>query len=483
MGARTSSLESPSRPSGVDEQLWPIVCATMFLVGIVGVIIAANGDFDDDRLLFNGYTHLAGLGVAAALLIFIASRLKGAARRTAELAILLSLAWHAAAGVGAFYLFTSPLGRSNPPDAMRDSWQESDDDALPPDYHWAQDDEQQPEQAFEKAVVTNIREPAPPAAQLQSREVERATPAAEIPHAPDVDVAPLGVGAVSEPGGPLEIRRPDAAKSEEAKPPEALAIIRQKSEDLPLPNVESPVPAAMPQAPKEPPMTLEPATIQAEKMEWAKVARQEAPPNNAPPRTMTRVEVQPGESLPSPDIIARLPSQGPQTPSTSLGPEAAERTLRQGLARAIRDEAPLPSTVIPDTGPPAQPSAAAGSSPPSRLEAVSTVPVEKSDTSRAPLGDTIGSGGNQDTSRGSLLLPSRRGATEGRGKAQPTIDGESSEDPAELRAGALGRISAKACPCRRRRPAGRSRHKLRRAVQAPVPARRPGCRGPSPRWG
>ena len=163
MAAKTSSLESPSRPSGVDEQLWPIVCATMFLVGIVGVIIAANGDFDDDRLLFNGYTHLAGLAAAAALLIFIASRLKGAARRTAELAILLSLAWHAAAGVGAFYLFTSPLGRSNPPDAIAIPGRNRTTMSLPPDYHWAQDDEQQPEQAFEKAVVTNIREPAPPA--------------------------------------------------------------------------------------------------------------------------------------------------------------------------------------------------------------------------------------------------------------------------------------------------------------------------------
>ena len=154
--------ERTTRRAGIDEQLWPIVCATMVLVGILGVIVCANSDFDEDRLLLNGYTHLAGLAVAAALLIVIASRLKGAARRTAELAILLSLVLHSAAGVGAFYLFTSPLSGSNPSDAARDARPEFDDDSLPPDYHWAQDDEQQPEQAFEQVVATTIREPQAP---------------------------------------------------------------------------------------------------------------------------------------------------------------------------------------------------------------------------------------------------------------------------------------------------------------------------------
>src|SRR5271157_5426495 len=114
MAESTSSLEPVvrGRRAGIDEQLWPIACSTMVLVGILGVIVFVDSDFDEDRLFLNGYTHLAGLAVAAALLIFIASRLKGAARRTAELAILLSLAWHAAAGVGAFYLFNSSLGGS-----------------------------------------------------------------------------------------------------------------------------------------------------------------------------------------------------------------------------------------------------------------------------------------------------------------------------------------------------------------------------------
>src|SRR5580658_2253910 len=151
MAERTSSSESVARgrPGGVEEQLWPTVCATLVLVGVLGVIVYTNSDFDEDRLLLNGYTHLAGLGVAAALLIFIASRLRGAARRTAELAIVLSLALHATAGVGAFYLFARVPGGSSLLSAMRDSQPEIDDEPPSPDYHWGQEDEQQAEQAFE----------------------------------------------------------------------------------------------------------------------------------------------------------------------------------------------------------------------------------------------------------------------------------------------------------------------------------------------
>ena len=66
------------------------------------------------------------------------------------------------------------------------------------------------------------------------------------------------------------------------------------------------------------------------------------------------------------------------------------------------------------------------------------MPVEKSDSSRAPLGPTTASGGAQDFGRGSTLLPARRGAIDGRGRAQPSIEGNSPEDLAELRSGAPG---------------------------------------------
>jgi len=462
MAERTSSLKPLDRPrrTGIDEQLWPIVCATMVLVGILGVLVAVNSDFDEERLFLSGYTHLAGLAVAAVLLIFIASLLKGAARRTAELALVLSLALHAGAGVGAFYLFTSPLSGSALLDAVFDSKPEFDDEPPPSDDLLSQDEEQGTEQAFEKVVATTIREQTPPAALVQPHNRARPAPAADIRLAPNVEITPLGVGGVPEPSGPMDIRRPDAAKIEEAKPLEALAMVRQKGDELPFPKTEAPAPIAMPEAPKEPPKTPDSATVRADKIDWASVAKKAATPNNEPlppPHKMARVEVQPGESLPSTDIVAQLPSQAPPQSSNVLsGAEAADRITQQGstLERSTRDGAPLPSTVVPDTGLSAQSPAAPGGSPPSRLEAVSTVPVEKSDTSRAPLGSTIASGGAQDFGRGSTLLPSRRGAVNGRGKAQPSMEGDSPEDPSEVRSGAPGSdlsrgLSLPSAPARR----------------------------------
>ncbi len=330
-------------------------------------------------------------------------------------------------------------------DATYDASSDLDDGSSPPDdYHWAQDEEQEPEQAFEKVVSTNIREQAPPAAQLQPRNMERPMPATDIPHVPNVEITPLGVGGAPEPSGPLDIRRPDAAKIEETKPPEALAMVRQKGDDLPLPKSEAPVPIAVPEAPKESPKTPEaPQANGVAKIDWASVAKKAATPSqeSLPPRKMARVEVQPGESLPSPNVIARLPSQAPpQTSNTLAGPEAADQITLQGstLERSNRDGVPLPSTVVPDAGLPAQSPAAPGTSSPSRLEAVSTVPVEKSDTSRAPLGPTIASNGIRDYGGGSTLMPSRRGAIDGRGRAQPSIEGNSPEDPADVRSGSPG---------------------------------------------
>jgi hypothetical protein len=444
MADRTSSWESGvrSQSAGIDEQLWPIVCATIVLVGILGVIVIVNSDFDEDRLILNGYTQLAGLAAAAALLIFVASRLKGAARRTAELAILLSLAWHATLGVGAFYLFSNSVGGANQLGDPRSNSAEGDDSPVP-DYHWAQDDEQPAEQAFEKVVETPIREQSAPAAVLQPRNMDRPAAAAEIPHAANAEISPLGVGETPETSGPLDIRHPVAAKVEEAKPLEALAMARQMGDPMPLPKTEAPAPAALPAAPAETPKTPEPTPVQAEKadkVDWTKVAKLAATPNNGPlppPHKLTRVEVQPGDPLPSASIVARLPSQTPQNSKTPSGQEAASEITQPSktIERSKGDGVPQPSAVIADAGALAQAPNAGGGQPASRLESVVTAPVQKSDMSHAPLGPTISSSGVQDSSNGSSLFPSRRGAIYGGGKALPSVAGDSTDEAGEVRAG------------------------------------------------
>src|ERR1700751_2965592 len=94
---------------GIEDQLWPIACATAVLMGVLFVVIWVCGDFDDERLLFNGYTQLGAVAVLGAAIIYIGSKIKGRARRTAELAILLSLSVHAVGGRSAVYLFDPSL--------------------------------------------------------------------------------------------------------------------------------------------------------------------------------------------------------------------------------------------------------------------------------------------------------------------------------------------------------------------------------------
>ena len=263
MAERTTSWDpvAHSRPTGIDEQLWPIVCATMVLVGILGVIICVNSDFEEERLLLNGYTYLAGLAVAAVLLIFIAAQLKGAVRRTAELAILLSLTLHAAGGVGAFYLFKSDLPGSSLLPAMHDSQSEADDESLPPDYHWAQDDEQQPQQAFEQTVSTTIREQARPAAQLQPRNMDRAMPATDLPRGPNAETTPLGMGGPLEPDGPVNVRRADDVRAKTSSRPRPWPWSGKKATTCrcPGPRPPCPSPCLWPQGTAQEPRTGRPS--------------------------------------------------------------------------------------------------------------------------------------------------------------------------------------------------------------------------------
>jgi hypothetical protein len=448
MAERTSNLK---RPADIEEQLWPTVCATLVLVGILSVVVWQNSDFDEDRLLLNGYTHLAALGLGAAMVIFIASRLRGTARRTAELAIVFSLAYHAAAGVGAYYLFSSPLSGFSLPEAARDSQSEADDDPPPPDYHWGQDDEQQPEQAFEKAIVSKIREQDRPAAELKPRTMERPAPAVDTRDVAKAEITPADIRAGAEPSKPLEIRRPKAAEIKEVPPADdqsnALAMLRQKSDPLPLPKVEQPLPLGMPHAPPESPRSPGPVEVKVGKLDradWATVAEKTAARNEPPPRKMARAELQPSEALPSPEIVALVPARAaPRTHDEVAGAEAADRITEEGSSHARSSDAlPAPSAIVPDAAQlrinkesaTQSPPAAGGS--PSRLEAVSTVPVEKSDLSRAPLGLKIASNGAQDDGSGSRLLASRQGAADAFGRALPSIAGNVIQEPGELRSGA-----------------------------------------------
>ncbi len=114
----------------------------------------------------------------------------------------------------------------------------------------------------------------------------------------------------------------------------------------------------------------------------------------------------------------------------------------------------MPSAVVANAGFAAQWPAAAGDSPGSRLETLSNVPVERANNSHAPLGPNIASAGTQEFARGSSLLPTRRGAIDGHGRAEPSIEGDANTDLDELRPGSPGSnllygLAQPAAPARR----------------------------------
>ncbi len=427
----------PTSSADFDEQRWPIVCAIAILVGIVSGIVVAKSDFDDNRLLFNGYSYLAAVVVAAGLLISVAYWLKDGTRRKAELCIVLSLAVHCACGIAGYFLFSMPIDDTAMQTDAAAGSAAADQDLIAPDYHWTQAEEPDAVQSYEAPVATPVREQPRQAAAMESRNMDRPTPVNEIPRAVKAELTPLGAAAATAPGEPLDIHRAKAADAKEAKPAEALAMARRQGNEMALPKGDAVVSLPELQPAKEPAKNLEPTAIKNDKVDWASLTPKTPDAKAAVPRRVARSQSDTGEGLPPLGAMAQLPTQAPpKTTAPQAGPDAADKISRQAESpeRSNRGLS-LPSTVLADAGAPSQLPPAAGSSLPSRLAANSSVAVEGSEDSHAPLGPTNAAMGTQAQGRGRGALPARIGSAYGEGHAQPSIAGATNEDSASLRLG------------------------------------------------
>lgn len=78
-----------------DEQRWPINSAISAMVGFVaGVLVATTYDFNDPRVLHNGWVRLASVLVMVGVLIWGATARQGRIRHRIQLCVLLSLLVH-----------------------------------------------------------------------------------------------------------------------------------------------------------------------------------------------------------------------------------------------------------------------------------------------------------------------------------------------------------------------------------------------------
>src|SRR5688572_981845 len=115
-----------------DDQTWMGTCALLLLTGVSAALVAVASDFNDTRLLHNGWTHIVGLLFTVGVLLWIMSHLRGRMKQRMQAAVLVSLFMHLTFG---FYIHrTSAPGTAA---AKGDRAEEELADATPvtlPDY-------------------------------------------------------------------------------------------------------------------------------------------------------------------------------------------------------------------------------------------------------------------------------------------------------------------------------------------------------------
>ncbi len=77
-----------------DDQLWPINCAILILAGFVAGIVIATSDFQDARIIYNGWVRLTGVGLMVGLLFWGVMWLQGKMLRRLQFCVIFSLLFH-----------------------------------------------------------------------------------------------------------------------------------------------------------------------------------------------------------------------------------------------------------------------------------------------------------------------------------------------------------------------------------------------------
>ncbi|MGA2621290.1 MAG: hypothetical protein ABSF26_27005 [Thermoguttaceae bacterium] len=448
--AGTSSLgRSPAaRSVDFDEQMWPINCAILILAGFLVGIVKAGSDFDEPRLLLNGYTHLLGVALLAGGACLIAYRLRGATRRRVQLCLLLSLLVHLSLAV---YVYCNPvqlplLAQGGAGGGGGE--EQPDEELVAPDYHWTQVEEPDAPQSFETPVATVVEESAPPS-DIQPGDMTRPVPAAEISRpGPAAAMTPLGRGG---PGSPLAIRRSGAIAPEQPQPIPTLAMNRQPTGPVELPKLEAEIPQPLPQAPKSPAPQPQTPQVAAEKPQ-ANVGPAGSPTAAAPyrPQVMARIGPQPEQALPAGQAVARAalrPAPGTEAAARLAAAAALSPLPPGGLARSDQGALNLPAGELREQVELAAAAAAgAGGSPGSRIKQTSPVAVTGSPDSAAPQGPQFAAAGSQELGVGSSLIATRSGVFSGRGTARPSLVGFWGDDDLLLRRGAPGSLLDRGAP-------------------------------------
>lgn len=242
-----------------DDQLWPVYGAILMLGGFLVGVILSMGDFDEPRLLYNGWYQLTGVGVGVLGLFWLVAKLQGRIVRRLQFCLVVSLMAHIAM---AYYLkdryvvlgnIASRAGTRTAAEGQHFEYISA------PDYHWQHIDGTDAPAASRESATDAVHVPIPElqaARPLAAPSSHRSLPAQLPPDHRDIPDP--------QQPDPLQLRRAETAASPTSA--EALAMARITRQELDRPVV-SPAPTAQPQAPRPAQESLDPPRPQAAEAE------------------------------------------------------------------------------------------------------------------------------------------------------------------------------------------------------------------------
>ncbi len=346
-----------------DEQQWPINVALVILGAFVAGIVLATSDFDDPRILYNGWVRLLGVALTMGLLFGGVAYLQRKVMRRVQLCVLVSLLFHLWLALYLHQHFLRLLAQEE----MRQARQEEVvyDPVTIPDYHPEQIEQLETRQAFEEPVPTQEPVEADPQP-LEPQDMERPLPTRDKP-----EVEPEE--AERQRPSPAEIQRAELSAPRRAELAAGGQVSRQEWQQRPVPDEPIPQPEIRPpgeqptrplvdqvaslerrrtDAPRQERQTLEEPAAE-HSMEVAQLARSaresepapEHPTTPAPTRQLTDpAEVAQTEaSAPEPVRAVEQPHPAELTPATELAERHSDPT-RPIAGKQATEPAPAPVT-------------------------------------------------------------------------------------------------------------------------------------------
>ncbi len=219
-----------------DEQQWPINVALLILGAFVAGVVVAASDFEDPRVLYNGWVRMFGVLLTLGLLFGGMMYMQRTVMRRVQLCVLVSLLFHMWL---ALYLHQHYLRLMAQEEARRSQQEQTVYEPITiPDYNPEQLDRPEIVQSFEEPVETQ----APVDAEqepLEPENMDRPLPTIDKPEVEPVE-------AQRQQPSPAEMQRAELSAPRRADQAAGGQVSRQEWKQRPLPDEPIPQPEIRP---------------------------------------------------------------------------------------------------------------------------------------------------------------------------------------------------------------------------------------------